>query len=97
MDALKLVNHENVMNVLPKTTSLCRIGVRHSEDTKLKIGNANRGNKWDNESKQRMSLQRIGNQYRLGIKHSEEVKKRISETSKKKRASEESKKRMRIA
>ncbi len=54
-----------------------RLGKTHSEETKNKIGNANRGRKWSESSKLRIKGRKSS---MLGKKLSEEAKKKISES-----------------
>ena len=64
------------------------LGKHHSEETKRKISNANKGNKnWlgkkhSEETKKKMSESKKGNKYNLGRKFSEEHKRKMSQAHK---------------
>lgn len=66
------------------------IGRKHSDETKRKIGESNKGKHSStnriltNEYRKKLSERLKGNKYRLGVSHSEEVKKRIGEAGKRK-------------
>ena len=56
------------------------LGRTMSDDTKKKIGNANRGNKLSHESRKRISESLLGNTRAKGHRHTEDVKKKISDS-----------------
>ena len=57
-------------------------GHKKSEETKLKIGNANRGRVHSEETRAKVSEANKGNKKSLGNKHSEESKAKMSEATK---------------
>jgi hypothetical protein len=57
------------------------LGKSHTEESKQRIGNANRGRQYSDETKLQMSLTHVGMK---GKSHSEETKQRIRESIKRK-------------
>jgi group I intron endonuclease len=62
-----------------------------SEETKRKIGNANKNRRWTDDEKKRLSNSHIG------IKHTEETKKKISDSNKGRVISDSTKEKIRIS
>lgn len=68
---------------------------RHTEDTKRKISDSEKGKIVSKESREKMRLSKLGkNNNRYGVKLSEETKRKISESSKNKVFSEEHKRKL---
>lgn len=81
-----------------------QLGLKRSEETKIKIGNKSRGRKHTDSTKQIISIKNSNpsektiqkrKNSRIGIKHSEETKEKIRVASKKHKHSEETKQRIR--
>lgn len=77
------------------------LGRKHSDETKQKISNGNKGKHsyligltHSDETKQKMSISKIGNTFNVGRKHSEETKAKIREKRKLQSFSEETKLKM---
>lgn len=68
-----------------------RFGVKASEETRVKLSLAHKGNKHSEETKAKMSKGRLGNTYNNGRKQTEAHKKAISESRKGHITSEETK------
>lgn len=75
-------------------------GNKHSEETKRKMSEANKGNKYSlgskrsEETKRKMSASKIGNKNSFGCRRSEETKKKISEAMKGNKPSEETRRKI---
>jgi group I intron endonuclease len=89
---IKLFDSSNV-NIGYNTCkfSTDRTGLKHSEDTKMKMSKSSLGKRASEATKERMSKNRKGR------KHSEETKQKISKSSLGKKASEATKEKMRKA
>jgi NUMOD3 motif len=59
-----------------------RIGRKHSSETKIKMSNAQKGKKFSEEHRKKLSISFIGNKNNLGKKLSEETKLKISNSQK---------------
>jgi group I intron endonuclease len=74
---------ENGLNcILTKTKDKSGVGIKHTESTKLKISNSNKGKIKSIETRLKLSKNKIGNTIWIGRKHSENTKKIMSEKSK---------------
>jgi group I intron endonuclease len=74
---------ENGLNcILTKTNDKSGVGVKHTEETKLKISIANTGKIKSIETRLLLSKNKIGNTIWVGRKHNENTKKLMSENSK---------------
>jgi hypothetical protein len=65
-----------------KIGALKRIGIKKSNEAKLKISKAIKGIKLTNEHKEKIRIRMIGNSYTLGIKLTDEHKQKISQSNK---------------
>jgi len=74
-----------------------RYGMPVSKETRLKIGNANRGKKRSIAACKRLSLRLMGNQYTKGYKHTAESKAKMSKANKGKKKSDITRRRMKEA
>ena len=59
-----------------------RLDKCHSEESKKKIGEANKGKHRSEQTRKKMGEAKKGNKYALGYKHSEKIKKKIGEAKK---------------
>jgi len=71
------------------TRGKSRTGLPHSEETKKKISDSNKGKKQTEETKNRLRETSKGNKNMLGKKHSQETKDKISKATKGKKLSNE--------
>jgi hypothetical protein len=77
-----IFSKEHKKKLSEKTTSY-RLGKKHSEETKKKMSESQKGcQKHSEESRKKLSELAKGNKYSLGLKRSEETKKKISESIK---------------
>src|ERR1035437_2701812 len=67
-------------NILPANKS--RLGTKHTQETKNKISKVHKGKVVSEESRNKMSVSRIGNKYCLGHVETEEHKNNISKSMK---------------
>lgn len=89
----KDLNEGNLVNMSDggegNTRGKSRNGLPHTEETKKKISDSNRGKKQTEETKSRLRETSKGNKNMLGKNHSQETKDKISKAFKGKKLSEE--------
>lgn len=70
-------NHKQIISKINKGNKY-NLGKHHTEETKQKIGNSNKGKIRTEEAKQLIGISKLGNKYALGNKLSQETKDKIS-------------------
>lgn len=70
------------------------LGLKHTEETKRKIGVASKGHVVSSETRRRMSEANMGQQNGLGYRHTDEARGKISKANKGKKLSNETKRKM---
>lgn len=96
IDGDKLNN--NISNLIPlKHNNHCSMhmkgntnmkGHKHTEETRKKMSNAQKGIPKSAETRRKMSISQKGNTYRKGCKHTEETRRKMSEARKGKKLSD---------
>ena len=92
-DLWNIVYSNNYANLVPESGD----GVIPTEETRRKIGEANKGNTHTEEAKKKIGEASIGNTHTLGRNHTEEAKKKMSYAMKGRKFSEETKRKLRIS
>ncbi len=73
-----IVESNEWANLMPESGELSVLGMKHSDESKLKMSNSLKGRKLSTECKNKMSISMKGNKYNLGKKQSKEhIKTRI--------------------
>jgi hypothetical protein len=91
---MDIVESKNWANLVIETGLGGVYGMKHSNDAKTKISNAQIGRQHSPETKVKMVLAKVGNTFRIGATHSDETKMKMSKVKIGKKLSDETKAKM---
>lgn len=80
-DLYSVIGKDGLNCILTKSSDKSGVGLKHTNETKLKISIANKGKIISNETRSLLSKNKIGNTIWVGRKHNETTKKIMSEKS----------------
>lgn len=80
-DLYSVLNGKGLNCILTKSKDKSGVGIKHSESTKLKISQANKGKIKSEKTRALLSKNKIGNKIWVGRKHREETKILMSKNS----------------